>query len=460
MTTANENEVRVIHEAEDEFLKKLRQRQQRGKAHKWLYFSANAIGLIALVILLLHILNSSFGYVVIRYNVQPAEISEHQLGELTESELVMLIVEHRPQRLGVIIRDRLSRVEAQAFTTSSLSQMLGGYTYPEEWANLTINDLEIEQRAQILSDNLSTRDIYDLIVDQILEPRVIRNWKLFESWFEADRIREEAAGLYPDDEFRFYSWLNFDFVTRAVSSSATTAGLRTAMLGSAWIIGITILVAFPVGICAAIYLEEYATDNWLNRLIAINIRNLAAVPSIIYGMLGLAVFALALREITSGAVFGLGEPSGRTVVSAALTLALLILPVIIIQSQEAIRAVPSSIRDGSYGLGATKWQTVSRQVLPIAFPSILTGIILATSRAVGETAPLLVVGASTFIGVDPDGPFSKFTVVPIQIYQWTARPEEQFRAVAAAAIIVLVVVMILLNGTAIILRNRLRKRLA
>jgi phosphate transport system permease protein len=460
MTTENSNTVKVIRQGDDEFLDKLRQRQQRSKMYRALYFSANAVGLIALIILLLHVANSSFGYVIIRYNVQPTEISDRPLEELTERELVALIIEQRPQRLNVMIRDRLSRVEAQAVTTSPLSQVLAGYDYPEEWSDLTINDLEVEQRARILSDNLNIHDIHDLIVEQILEPRVIKNWKLFESWFDTDRIREEAAELYPNDEFRFYSWLSLDFITRAVSSSATTAGLRTAMLGSVWIIGITILVAFPVGIGAAIYLEEYAEDNRLNRIIEINIRNLAAVPSIIYGMLGLAVFALALREITSGAIFGVGEPSGRTVISAALTLALLILPVIIIQSQEAIRAVPSSIRDGSYSLGATKWQTVSRQVLPIAFPGILTGIILAMSRAVGETAPLLVVGASTFIGVDPDGPFSKFTVVPIQIYQWTARPEEQFRAVAAAAIIVLLIVMVLLNGTAIVLRNRLRKRLA
>ncbi|TVR24932.1 MAG: phosphate ABC transporter permease PstA [Anaerolineaceae bacterium] len=337
--------------------------------------------------------------------------------------------------------------------------MVEGWSYPAEWADLSINDLEIEQRAQLLSDNLNTRDIYSLAVDQILEPRIVRSWKLFESLFEADRIRAEAEENFRGEEFRFYSWLSLDFILRPVSSSATTAGLRTALLGSAWIISITILVAFPIGVGAAIYLEEYASNNWFNNLIELNIRNLAAVPSIIYGMLGLAVFALALRRITSGAIFGMGEPSGRTVISAALTLALLILPVIIIQSQEAIRAVPSSIRDGSYGLGATKWQTVSRQVLPIAFPSILTGIILAMSRAVGETAPLLVVGASTFIGVDPDGPFSKFTVVPIQIYQWTARPEATFSAVAAAAIIVLLIIMILLNGTAIILRNRFRRRL-
>jgi phosphate transport system permease protein len=171
-------------------------------------------------------------------------------------------------------------------------------------------------------------------------------------------------------------------------------------------------------------------------------------------MLGLTIFVYTLTPLTSGQVFGLDNENGRTVLSGGLTLALLILPIIIVNAQEAIRAVPSSFREASYGLGATKLQTVRQQVLPSAIPGILTGVILALSRAVGETAPLLVVGASTFLPAAPDGPFSKFTVVPIQIYQWTANPDQEFRNVAAAAIIVLLVVMLLLNSTAIILRNR------
>src|SRR5690606_22404906 len=161
---------------------------------------------------------------------------------------------------------------------------------------------------------------------------------------------------------------------------------------------------------------------------------------------------------TSGAAFGITDTNGRTVMSAGLTLALLILPLLIVNAQEAIRAVPSSIREASYGLGATKWQTVSRQVLPAALPGILTGIILSLSRAIGETAPLLVVGASTFIGIDPNGPFSKFTVVPIQIFQWTADPKIVYRNVAAAAIILLLLVMIVMNGAAILIRSRLSRR--
>jgi phosphate transport system permease protein len=211
---------------------------------------------------------------------------------------------------------------------------------------------------------------------------------------------------------------------------------------------------------AAIYLEEYAKPNRINRLIETNIRNLAGVPSIIYGMLGLAVFVRVLGDITSGAAFGVTESNGRTVLSAGLTMALLILPVLIINAQEAIRAVPRSIREASYGVGATQWQTIWHQVLPAALPGILTGVILSMSRAIGETAPLIVVGASTFIGIDPNGPFSKFTVVPIQIYQWTSRPELEFKNTAAAAIIVLLVLLLLLNGTAIFLRQRFSRRFA
>jgi phosphate transport system permease protein len=212
---------------------------------------------------------------------------------------------------------------------------------------------------------------------------------------------------------------------------------------------------------AAIYLEEYAVDNRLNRLIRTNINNLAGVPSIIYGMLGLAVFVRALEPLTSGKLFGLVDPTtanGRTILAAGLTLGLLILPLIIINAQEAIKAVPNSLRQAGMGLGATKWQTIWHHVLPNAMPGILTGTILAISRAIGETAPLVVVGASTFITVDPTNPFSKFTTLPIQIYQWTSRPQDEFRNIAAAAILVLLFLLLALNASAVLLRNRFSKR--
>jgi phosphate transport system permease protein len=205
----------------------------------------------------------------------------------------------------------------------------------------------------------------------------------------------------------------------------------------------------PIGVGAAIYLEEYATKNRLNSLIQININNLAGVPSIIYGLLGLTIFVRALGSITQG----------RSLLSAALTMALLILPLIIINAQEAIRAVPDSLRQASYGVGATKWQTIWHHVLPVALPGILTGNILAMSRAIGETAPLVIVGAAAFAVADPTGPFSTFTALPIQIYGWTARPQQEFKIIAAAAIIVLLIVLLSLNSVAIILRNRFRKTL-
>jgi phosphate transport system permease protein len=221
------------------------------------------------------------------------------------------------------------------------------------------------------------------------------------------------------------------------------------------------LFAAPLGIGTAVYLEEYSNRNWFSSLVDTNINNLAGVPSIIYGMLGLAVFVRLLGRLTSGLALGVADAgggdataNGRTVLSAGLTLGLLVLPVIIINAQEAVRAVPASLRQASLGLGATRWQTVWHHVLPAALPGILTGTILAISRAMGETAPLVVVGASTFITVDPTGPFSKFTTLPIQIYQWTSRPQDVFRNLAAAAILVLLAMLLSLNAVAILLRNR------
>jgi phosphate transport system permease protein len=296
-----------------------------------------------------------------------------------------------------------------------------------------------------------------VILERVVKYDVKQSWSLWESITHANQIKQEAATKYPKAKLHFTSWLSSDFVGRPQSSEALTAGVRTAILGSLWTILFTILVAFPIGVGAAVYLEEYATDNWLNRLISTNINNLAGVPSIVYGILGLAIFVRTLEPLTSGSMFGYVDPTtanGRTVLAAGLTLGLLVLPIIIINAQEAIRAVPQSLRKASYGLGATKWQTVWYHVLPNAIPGILTGTILAVSRAIGETAPLVVVGASTAISFDPTSPFSKFTTLPIQIYQWTSRPQDEFRSLAAAAIIVLLIILLSLNAAAILLRNR------
>ncbi len=310
-------------------------------------------------------------------------------------------------------------------------------------------------------------ELLDVVNAEVIKPRVVKSWNLVESWFDKATIAAETAEI-PDAELKFYNWLTWDFITGRQSSVPEYAGIRTAILGSLWVIFITILVAVPLGVGTAIYLEEYATMvsnpvmRRLNGIIQTNINNLAGVPSIIYGLLGLAVFVRALEALTSGTMFGVNDPTtanGRTILSAALTLALLILPLIIINSQEAIRAVPASLRQAGMGLGATKWQTIWHHVLPNAIPGILTGNILAMSRAIGETAPLVVVGASTFITVDPTNPFSKFTVLPMQIYQWTARPQPEFQHIAAAAIIVLLVLLLTLNAAAVLLRNRFSRKL-
>lgn len=301
----------------------------------------------------------------------------------------------------------------------------------------------------------SVEGILELIQLRVIDPQIVKSFSLQESLLRRAHIQAVANEELATTEFK--NWLTTDFLTNAQSSRPLFTGIRTALLGSLWVIAITVLFSVPLGIGAAIYLEEYASRNWFGKLIETNINNLAGVPSIIYGMLGLVIFVRALDLLTSGAFLGLvseEESNGRTIVSAGLTLGLLILPVIIINGQEAIRAVPNSLREASYGVGATKWMTVRHHVLPAAASGIFTGAILAVSRAVGETAPLVVIGAATFIPTDPDSIFAKFTVLPIQIYQWTARPQQEFRHIAAAAILVLLVLLLTVNSTAVLLRHR------
>lgn len=242
--------------------------------------------------------------------------------------------------------------------------------------------------------------------------------------------------------------LNLNFVNSLPSRSAEKAGILAALVGTLWLMALVAAISFPVGVGAGIFLEEFTTnDNWLTRLIEINIGNLAGVPSIIYGLLGLAAFVRVMGPITGG----------RSVLSGALTLSLLILPVIIVATREALRAVPSSMRLAGYALGANRWQVVWSHVLPAAMPGILTGVILALSRAIGETAPLIAVGAAVYISFLPQDFQSQFTALPIQIYNWVGRPQEEFHAIAASGIIVLMAVLLLMNGVAIYLRNRFQK---
>ncbi len=251
--------------------------------------------------------------------------------------------------------------------------------------------------------------------------------------------------LITDVVTRGLPWLDWQFLTSFDSRFPERAGIKAAIYGTAFMMFFTILISLPLGIMSAIYLEEYSTDSRLNRFIELNISNLAGVPSIIYGLLGLQVFVrwFALE---------------RSVLAGAFTMALLVMPTIIVASREAIRAVPSSIRDASYAVGATRWQTVWHHVLPNAFAGVLTGNILAASRAIGETAPLITIGALTFVLFTPDNPMDTFTVLPIVLFNWVSKPQAEFHDIAAAGIVVLLLVLLTMNSFAIILRTRLRRR--
>jgi len=239
--------------------------------------------------------------------------------------------------------------------------------------------------------------------------------------------------------------LSWSFFTSYPSRFPEQAGIRSALLGTLWVMALTALFSVPLGVAAAIYLEEYAPRNRVTRLIELNINNLAGVPSIIYGLLGLELFVRGMRL-------------ERSILAGALTLSLLILPILITASREALRAVPMGLREAAFALGATRWQVIRHQVLPVAFPGILTGMILALSRAIGETAPLITIGALTFVAFDPKSPFDKFTVLPIQMFNWVSRLQAGFHARAAGAILVLLAVLLAMNSLAIYLRNRLQRR--
>ena len=239
--------------------------------------------------------------------------------------------------------------------------------------------------------------------------------------------------------------LDWQFLTSAPSRVADRAGIYPALMGSIWLIGLTAVIALPIGVAAAIYLEEYGGRGRLAGAVEVAIANLAGVPSIIYGLLGLGLFVRALAL-------------GETVIAGALTLALLVLPIVIMSTREALRAVDDGLREAALGLGATRWQATRQVVLPRALPGILTGAILAVSRALGETAPLVLVGAVAYVAFAPDGVDAEYTALPMQIYRWTSMPQREFLANAAAGIVVLMLTLLALNAVAIVLRNRAQRR--
>ncbi len=382
--------------------------------------SSTVIGIVFLSLLLFNIINQSFGYIAIETKINPDTL-----------------------KVNGVSLDQLSVPELREILAKNVSS-----------GRLR----QLERESPLL--DMTKSEIFDIVWAEVVKPEIQATWPLFDSIFKKKTVFADAAENYPYAQLEFISWINPGFLSSPQSSDPLKAGVRTAVLGTLWTVFLTLIVAFPLGVGAAIYLEEYADDNRINRIIQTNINNLAGVPSIIYGMLGLAIFVRAMEPITSGALFGFSDPqsaNGRTILSAGLTLAVLVLPLIIINAQEAIRSVSDSIRQASYGVGATKWQTVWSHVLPGAIPGILTGSILAISRAIGETAPLVVIGAATYITFDPNNIFSKFTSLPTQIYQWTARPQAEFRNLAAAAILVLLAILLSLNGIAIYMRNQYRK---
>jgi phosphate transport system permease protein len=403
------------------FRPRIEARQKLAAVWKIAFLLSTLAGIIALAALLLTVINDCFGLVAMQFEVDPSTLAQ----------------DGRPL-------ERMEPAQLAGILKANLSSGL-------------VRRLESEKP---LAER-SREELYDLVIERVAKLQVIESWSLAESLLRRGEIRQWRERDHPEASLRFRSWVSWRFLLRSQASVPEKAGVRTAVLGSLWMILITVLVAFPLGVGAAIYLEEYARENFLTRILQVNIYNLAGVPSIIYGILGLAVFVRLLERLTSGALFGAADPStanGRTILSAGLTLALLVLPLIIINAQEAIRAVPQSLRYSSYAVGATKWQTIWHHVLPGSFDRILTGTILAVSRAIGETAPLVVVGASTFVALDPSSIFSKFTTLPIQIYQWTARPQAEFRNVAAAAIVVLLVLLLAMNTAAILMRDRISRK--
>lgn len=474
------------------FKKQLAVRNSRSARWQMFFLAATSAGIVMLAILLMSILNQVFGLVVV-----------YQLADPNTLVNGSPVVAASAPDLANVLKDNLTKGKMQALLLNTVigkdvdrALLSGGAitqiptlkVVPADLTTKGFTELTPDDLSALLAANLTSTQLEAIVLEQIVKQEVLQSWNFIDSVFNRgaveqtvqDRIagvglsptlsadqQKEAKDQWQNATIEWRSWLNIDLLEKSMSATATDAGVRGALVGSIWVLTLTMGIAAPLGIGAAIYLEEYARDSnyrskWIQRfntVIEINIRNLAGVPSIIYGLLGLAIFARALGFFTSGQVFTGEEATGRTILTASLTLALVILPVIIINAQEAIRAVPKSIREASYGLGATKWQTVSQQVIPAALPGILTGIILSLSRAVGETAPLIVVGAAVFLSQDPSGPFSAFTTLPIQIFNWAALPSDQFRNLSSAAIIILLIMLLALNAIAIVVRQRYSRRL-
>lgn len=458
-------EDRALFPTEQEYDQLLRRRASKSRWFQLACLVSLLVAVLALATLLYTIIDDSFGLVAVVNQQEPEDVvaglghdpEVTTLGDLEYDELVGLLATNVTSGVG----RRLER--EQRFYSDRLV-----FESPEVWNEICVSG---EPPPGCGRGPRSRDDVNALVLERVVQPDVIASYPLVPSLLDPAGFDEEIRLGFESGRFEGYlpeqaqvewrAWFNPTFLRSAQNATPELAGIRTAILGSIWLVGITVAFAVPVGVGAAIYLVEYARPTRLNGFIQTNINNLAGVPSIIYGMLGLAIFVRLLESLTSGALFTSGvSPSenGRTVLSAGLTLGLLALPVVIISAQEALKSVPDSIRSGGLALGATRWQTVRSQVLPVALPGILTGTILAVARAVGETAPLILVGAASFITSDPTGLFSKFTALPIQIFQWTSRPQPEFHNIAAAASIALLVLLLALNAAAVLFRNRFSRR--
>lgn len=430
------------------------------------FLLALIIAVLALFTLLYTVVNDAFGLVAVVNAQDPDDVvaglgldpETTSLDDLDKRQLVGLLQEAVSSGVGRRLeREQRFYSDHLVFESQAVwDEICASAEAPEGCAG------GVRSQADVLALVRERVIRPDVIASQDLVPSLLDRQGFERSVLDAFATAPQRFGDYTADQVRFEwrAWLNLDFVLSPQNATPEIAGIRTAILGSVYLVSITMLFAVPVGVGAAIYLVEFARPGRLNEFIQTNIYNLAGVPSIIYGMLGLAVLVRTLEPLTSGSLFldDGAASNGRTILSGGITLGLLILPVVIISAQEALKAVPNSLRQAGMGLGATTWQTVRSQVLPVALPGILTGAILAVARAIGETAPLIVVGAAGFITSDPTGPFSNYTAMPIQIFQWTSLPQEEFRNIAAAAILVLLMLLLTLNAAAVILRNRFSRR--
>lgn len=344
-------------------------------------------------------------------------------------------------------------------------------TPPENRASLDrearIALLQAEASAGVLrriesEEPLQTRSAAELdrLLEQfVFQPEVVRTWTLFESVTRHDAILA-AAEEVPSGELRFHSWITPSFLVEPLDRRPLVTGIRTALLGSIWIVALSMVIAFPVGVATALFITEYAQDGRFARFVRANVETMASVPSIIYGILGLALFVRTMGSVTSGAAIGLGDGStaGRTILSAGLTLAVLVLPAIIINARDILEGVPTGYREACFAVGARRSTIVVRRILPSVSGQLVTVLFLAISRVIGETAPLLVVGAAAFITVDPSGIFSRFTSLPTQIFFWSARPQGASGNLAAAAMIVLMVLSIGLNVVFVFIKRTFESR--